>query len=116
MFPGTLQAYYDANIYSRVPGYVHAWYQDIGAHVKKDELLATIDTPELDQQIGQARADLSAAVGGPETVRRHRRALGKPAAAGCRLQSRTPRQGRSPGKQDWRRSRRPRPISTGFWR
>ena len=35
MFPGTLQAYYDAKIYSRVPGYVHAWYQDIGAHVKK---------------------------------------------------------------------------------
>lgn len=58
IFPGTLQAYYDANIYSRVPGYVHAWYQDIGAHVKKDQVLATIDTPELDQQISQARADL----------------------------------------------------------
>lgn len=58
IFPGSLQAYYDANIYSRVPGYVHAWYQDIGAHVKKDQVLATIDTPELDQQISQARADL----------------------------------------------------------
>ena len=58
-FPGTLEAYYDANIYSRVPGYVHAWYKDIGAHVKKGEVLATIDTPELDQQISQARADLS---------------------------------------------------------
>ena len=44
-----------------MPGYVHAWYQDIGAHVKKDQLLATIDTPELDQQITQARADLGAA-------------------------------------------------------
>jgi len=61
LFPGTLQAFYDANIYSRVPGYVHAWDQDIGAHVKKDQLLATIDTPDLDQQINQARADLSAA-------------------------------------------------------
>ncbi len=61
VFPGTLEAFYDANIYARVPGYVHAWYQDIGAHVKKDQLLATIDTPELDQQITQARADLSAA-------------------------------------------------------
>src|ERR1700728_1859988 len=60
-FPGTLEAFYDANIYARVPGYVHAWYQDIGAHVKKDQLLANIDTPELDQQIDQARADLSAA-------------------------------------------------------
>lgn len=59
--PGTLQAYYDAPIYSRVAGYVHAWYKDIGAHVKRGELLATIDTPELDQQIAQARADLSAA-------------------------------------------------------
>lgn len=61
VFPGTLESYYDANIYARVPGYVLAWYQDIGAHVKKNQLLATIDTPELDQQITQARADLSAA-------------------------------------------------------
>src|SRR5579863_8638090 len=58
-FPGKLEAYYDANIYSRVPGYVHAWYKDIGAHVTKGDVLATIDTPELDQQISQARADLS---------------------------------------------------------
>ena len=49
-------------LYSRVPGYVHAWYKDIGAHVKKGDLLATIDTPELDQQISQARADLGAAI------------------------------------------------------
>jgi RND family efflux transporter MFP subunit len=62
VLPGTLQAFYDAQIYSRVPGYVHAWYKDIGAHVKKGELLATIDTPELDQQLSQARADVGAAV------------------------------------------------------
>lgn len=62
VLPGTLQAFYDAQIYSRVPGYVHAWYKDIGARVKKGELLATIDTPELDQQISQARADVGAAV------------------------------------------------------
>lgn len=61
-FPGTLEAYYDANIYSRVPGYVHAWYQDIGAHVKKGQLLATIDTPDLDQQIVNARANLNSQV------------------------------------------------------
>jgi RND family efflux transporter MFP subunit len=61
VLPGTLQAYYDAQLYSRVPGYVHAWYRDIGARVKKGDLLATIDTPELDQQISQARADLGAA-------------------------------------------------------
>jgi len=61
-FPGTLEAFYDANIYARVPGYVHAWYQDIGAHVKKDQLLATIDTPDLDQQIANARANLNVTV------------------------------------------------------
>jgi RND family efflux transporter MFP subunit len=44
-----------------VSGYVHAWYQDIGARVKTGQLLATIDTPELDQQIIQARADLETA-------------------------------------------------------
>jgi membrane fusion protein, multidrug efflux system len=58
ILPGTLQAYYDAKLYARVPGYVKAWYKDIGAQVKAGELLAVIDTPELDQQISQARADL----------------------------------------------------------
>lgn len=62
VLPGTLQAWYDARIYARVPGYVKIWYKDIGAHVKRGELLAVIDTPELDQQITQARADLDAAV------------------------------------------------------
>jgi membrane fusion protein, multidrug efflux system len=62
ILPGTLQAFYDAQMYSRVPGYVQAWYKDIGAHVKKGDLLATIDTPELDQQISQARADVGKAV------------------------------------------------------
>jgi membrane fusion protein, multidrug efflux system len=61
ILPGSLQAYYDAQLYSRVPGYVHAWYRDIGARVKKGDVLALIDTPELDQQISQARADLGAA-------------------------------------------------------
>lgn len=61
VLPGTLQAWYDARIYARVPGYVKSWSKDIGAHVKQGELLAVIDTPELDQQIAQARADLGAA-------------------------------------------------------
>lgn len=61
VLPGTLQAYYDAKLYSQVPGYLHAWYKDIGAHVRKGELLAVIDTPEVDQQVAQARADFSAA-------------------------------------------------------
>jgi len=61
VLPGTLQAYYNAQIYPRVSGYVHAWYQDIGARVTAGQLLATIDTPELDQQLMQARADLESA-------------------------------------------------------
>jgi len=62
VLPGTLSAFYDAKIYAQVSGYVKSWNRDIGAHVKKGEILAVIDTPELDQQITQARADLSAAV------------------------------------------------------
>ncbi|WP_158915636.1 efflux RND transporter periplasmic adaptor subunit [Caulobacter sp. S45] len=61
VLPGNLQAFYNAQIYSRVSGYVHGWYQDIGARVKSGQLLATIDTPELDQQLIQARADLESA-------------------------------------------------------
>jgi RND family efflux transporter MFP subunit len=61
VLPGSLQAYYNAPIYSRVSGYVRAWNQDIGARVKTGQLLATIDTPELDQQIIQARANLVSA-------------------------------------------------------
>ncbi len=56
--PGNLQAWYSAPIYARVPGYLTKWYKDIGAHVHKGDVLADIDTPELDQQIEQAKADL----------------------------------------------------------
>jgi RND family efflux transporter MFP subunit len=61
VLPGTLSAYYNAPIYARVSGYLRAWYHDIGARVKAGELLATIDTPDLDQQLVQARADLATA-------------------------------------------------------
>ncbi|HEX5278553.1 MAG TPA: efflux RND transporter periplasmic adaptor subunit [Micropepsaceae bacterium] len=57
--PGNLQAWYSAPIYARVPGYLTKWYEDIGAHVHKGDPLADIDTPELDQQIAQAKADLA---------------------------------------------------------
>ena len=61
VLPGSLKAYYDAKLYSQVPGYLHAWYKDIGAPVHKGDLLAVIDTPEVDQQVAQARADFSSA-------------------------------------------------------
>lgn len=62
LLPGTLQAFYSAPIYARVPGYLQIWYKDIGAHVHKGDVLGIIDTPELDQQIDQAKADLANAV------------------------------------------------------
>ncbi|MDR5755381.1 efflux RND transporter periplasmic adaptor subunit [Caballeronia sp. LZ035] len=60
--PGRLDAYVNAPIYARVSGYLHAWYADIGTHVKAGQLLGLIDTPDLDQQLQQARADLAKAV------------------------------------------------------
>ncbi|RKP48165.1 efflux RND transporter periplasmic adaptor subunit [Trinickia fusca] len=60
--PGRLEAFVNAAIYARVPGYLKTWYADIGASVKQGQLLAVIDTPELDQQFQQARADLRNAV------------------------------------------------------
>jgi RND family efflux transporter MFP subunit len=61
VIPGNVQAFSDAPIYARTNGYLQHWYVDIGAHVKKGQLLADIDTPEVDQQLQQARADLSTA-------------------------------------------------------
>jgi RND family efflux transporter MFP subunit len=59
--PGAIQPYYRAAIYARVSGYLKSWQADIGAHVKAGELLASIDTPDLDQQFAQAKADLATA-------------------------------------------------------
>lgn len=61
VLPGTLQAFIEAPIYARTSGYLKTWYKDIGSRVKKGELLAEIETPEVDQQLDQARADLSTA-------------------------------------------------------
>jgi RND family efflux transporter MFP subunit len=58
VLPGTLKAYVESPIYARTNGYLKKWYKDIGSHVEKGELLAEIDTPEVDQQLAQARADL----------------------------------------------------------
>ncbi len=59
--PGTLQAYVESPIYARTNGYLRKWYHDIGARVRKGDLLADIETPEVDQQLAQARADLNTA-------------------------------------------------------
>jgi RND family efflux transporter MFP subunit len=61
LLPGNMQAFTLAPIYARTTGYVKAWYHDIGSHVSKGQLLAVIETPELDQQLAQAKADLATA-------------------------------------------------------
>jgi RND family efflux transporter MFP subunit len=59
--PGRLEAYIRAPIYARVPGYLKSWSHDIGSRVQAGDVLAEIDTPDLDQQLSQARADLNVA-------------------------------------------------------
>lgn len=61
VLPGNVTAYTDAPIYARVNGYLTRWYYDIGAHVQKGALLATISAPEVDQELAQAQADLETA-------------------------------------------------------
>jgi RND family efflux transporter MFP subunit len=56
--PGSVQAFTDTPIYSRTNGYLKKWYFDIGSHVRKGDLLAEIETPEIDQQLEQSRAEL----------------------------------------------------------
>jgi RND family efflux transporter MFP subunit len=61
ILPGNIQPYNKAAIYARVNGYLKSWNQDIGAHVKAGDVLATIDAPDLDQQFAQAKATLASA-------------------------------------------------------
>ena len=61
VLPGTMQAFTDAPIYARTNGYLRKWYVDIGSHVRAGQVLADIDSPEVDQQLEQARADLATA-------------------------------------------------------
>jgi len=56
VLPGSLQAFAESPIYARTSGYLVRWYKDIGSRVKEGELLATIDTPEIDQELNQSRA------------------------------------------------------------
>ena len=61
ILPGDVQAFNTAAIHARVSGYLKRWYVDIGTPVKAGQVLADIDTPDLDQQVLQARADLATA-------------------------------------------------------
>ena len=59
--PGTTEAFTEAPIYARTSGYLKQWYLDIGSHAKQGQLLAEIETPELDQQLQQAESELRTA-------------------------------------------------------
>lgn len=61
VLPGNVQAFYEAPIYARTSGYLKSWSTDIGTSVKQGQLLAEIETPEVDQQLRQAQADLGTA-------------------------------------------------------
>lgn len=61
VLPANVQAFTSAPIYARTNGYLRRWYVDIGAHVRKGQLLADIETPEVDQQLQQARSQLATA-------------------------------------------------------
>src|ERR1700735_675364 len=61
ILPGNIQPFISSPIYARTDGYLQKWYFDIGAHVKAGELLATIQTPEVDEQLAQARSTLATA-------------------------------------------------------
>jgi RND family efflux transporter MFP subunit len=58
VLPANIQAFVEAPIYARTHGYLKRWYFDIGRHVQQGQLMAEIDTPEVDQQLAQSRADL----------------------------------------------------------
>jgi RND family efflux transporter MFP subunit len=59
VLPGNVQPFTSAPIYARTNGYLKTWYADIGAHVKKGQLLAVIETPEVDHQLQQSRSNLA---------------------------------------------------------
>jgi RND family efflux transporter MFP subunit len=61
VLPGNVQPFISSPIYARTNGYVKNWYADIGAHVRKGQLLAVIETPEVDQQLAQSRSNLATA-------------------------------------------------------
>lgn len=85
VLPGNIQPFISSPIYARTDGYLRKWYFDIGAHVKTGQLLAEIQTPEVDQQLAQARATVATAQANLEladiTMKRYQGLLTKHAVA-----------------------------------
>ena len=85
ILPGNIQPFISSPVYARTDGYLKKWYFDIGAHVKAGDLLAVIETPEVDEQLAQARSTLATAQANLELARitrdRYQGLLGKHAVA-----------------------------------
>src|ERR1700677_3165469 len=62
VLPGDIEAFYSAPVYARTTGYLKRWYTDIGATVKKGQVLSDIDAPDLDQQLQQTKGQLAVAI------------------------------------------------------
>ena len=113
VLPGTLQGFVQSPIAARASGYLKRWYKDIGSRVAKGDLLAEIETPEIDQQLSQAVAAREQAASSLGACQEHGRALGGAAqerrgvAAGARREA----QRRRAGARQPRRGRRQRRAS-----
>ena len=110
----TLQAFVESPIYARTNGYLKKWYCDIGSRVKQGDLLADIDTPEVDQELSQAQR--GAAIRSPRTLdarEDHGRAVGRAAQDRRRCRSRKSMRSRAPTRSCRRAWRRPMPTCSG---
>ena len=114
--PGNTQAFDDTPIYARTSGYLKQWFVDIGQHVTKGELMATIETPELDEQLQVAQADLKSAQADLDAREDNLRPISESPQAQLRLpagdrRSRL-RRSRQTRSRRSRRGQRPPPIAT----
>ena len=100
VLPGTVQAYIEAPIYARTSGYLKTWSVDIGSTVKKGQLLAEIDTPEVDQQLAQAIADLATARANEALARTTNARWKELLATEIGIKARCRRKGRRRGRED----------------
>jgi RND family efflux transporter MFP subunit len=82
ILPGNVEAFVDTPIYARTSGYLKRWYADIGARVKAGQLLAEIETPEVDDQLQQARAEVATAQANYEIARKTATRFGELSASG----------------------------------
>ena len=98
VLPGSAEAFTETPVYARTNGYLKRWYFDIGAHVRTGQLLAEIETPEVDQQLSQARAELN-------TARPTSNCRAPPRTAGSSCSRPTPFRARRPTRS-WRPARK----------